>query len=118
MRAVGTIIGVPGTIRCVSLDGDWHFGLEPDDHPEYAIGDQVTVEFDPQDQFAKIVDEPANSEPTKTIVCNQRSYDVPIDVYIAFEKMRCQLAIVANHLACVNDVESRELLESVKWALK
>jgi hypothetical protein len=112
---IGKIMGTGQEVRSVLLDDGLYYRVSDDDHPQFGIGDWVTVEFDPKGQYAVIVDE---TEPTKTIVCNKRSYDVPIDVYNAFEKMRCQLTVVANHLACVNDVESRELLESVKWALK
>jgi len=40
----------------VQLDGQSvGFWLEPEDHPEVHPGTEVLVEFDPQDQFARIV---------------------------------------------------------------
>ncbi len=40
----------------VELDGQRvGFWLDPEDHPEADPGAEVLVEFDPQDQFAKIV---------------------------------------------------------------
>jgi hypothetical protein len=74
MRAVGTITRSPRGARGVSIDGNgcFSFMLEHDDHPEFTIGDQVTIEFDPQDQYAKIVDESATEKQVYMVLHEHR----------------------------------------------
>jgi len=60
MKAAAVISTPEPPMRCrkavVELDGERvGFWLGNDDHPNLRPGAEVQVEFDPQDQFAKIV---------------------------------------------------------------